>query len=138
MTRCRGPVRGTVRTPRQVNGDRAEAVAADYLVARGWTILARNVRVGRSEVDLVAREPAGMLVIVEVRSHTVARLGAPEELVDATKVARLYAAARTLLRSDRSPADVRPVPFRIDLVTVVRDTDGRWRPRRHLRGLTPP
>jgi len=113
---------------------------ARHLSAAGWVILARNVRVGRSEIDIVAREPGGLLVVVEVRSRSVLRLGAPEESVDAAKVARLYAAAWQLLHSGAiltaEPSDGEC--FRVDLVSVERTDDGRWWLRGHLRGLAPP
>jgi Holliday junction resolvase-like predicted endonuclease len=116
---------------------------ADGLRAQGWTILARNVRVARSEVDIIAveSEPTATLVFVEVRSRTVTRYGAPEESVDAAKVERLYRAAWRLVREGSLP-DGRPLPrapMRIDLVTVVRDgLDRPWVVCRHLRGLRPP
>lgn len=113
---------------------------ARHLVERGWTVLARNVRVGRNEIDIVAREPGRMLVFVEVRSRTVSHLGAPEESVDAAKVTRLYTAAWQLVRAGRLP-DGLPLgaqAFRVDLVTVVRDQHGAWLLRGHLHGLAPP
>ncbi|MBI3747278.1 MAG: YraN family protein, partial [Chloroflexi bacterium] len=42
-----------MRTDAQRSGDGAETLVADRLTAAGWTILARNVRVGRFELDLV-------------------------------------------------------------------------------------
>jgi putative endonuclease len=127
------------RTARRKSGDGAEQAVVDHLVRLGWTIVARNVRVGRSEVDIIAREPSGSLVFVEVRSRSGTRLGMPEESVDAAKVARLYAAAWELLRIGRSPGgeSLTEVAFRVDLVTVVR-ADGAWLLRGHLRGLAPP
>ncbi|HKX76108.1 MAG TPA: YraN family protein [Acidimicrobiia bacterium] len=50
-------------------GRQAEAIAADYLTRQGATILARNVKVGRGEVDLVA-SIGGERTVVEVRSTT--------------------------------------------------------------------
>jgi putative endonuclease len=129
------------RTPRRATGDLAEQVAARHLAGLGWAIVARNVRVGRWEIDIVAREPPDTLVFVEVRSRSGPGLGMPEESVDAGKVARLYAAAGQLLRSGGLPGREREVgagTFRVDLVSVVRGGDGRWRLRTHLRGLAPP
>ena len=131
------------RTSRRVAGDLAEDAVVRHLAARGWTILARNLRVGRSELDIVASEPSGpcAFIIVEVRSRTVPRYGAPEESVDAAKVARLYAAAWDLARAGQMPGGSRLAggPFRVDLVTVVRGGAGaRWRVSTHLRGLAPP
>lgn len=113
---------------------------ARLLADRGWRVLARNVRVGRSEIDMVAVEPAGTIVFVEVRSRTASHLGAPEESVDGAKVARLYTAAWELMRTGRLPDGVAlgEKAFRVDLVTVVRGQHGAWRVRAHLRGLAPP
>lgn len=112
---------------------------ARHLAGQGWTIIARNVRVGRSEIDIVARDASGTLVVVEVRSRSGPARGMPEESVDEAKVARLYAAAWRLLGSGHLP-DGRVLgkgPFRVDLVCVVRGRAGGWRLRTHLRGIAP-
>ncbi len=51
---------------RAAAGARAEALAAEFLVARGLTIVARNFRTRRGEIDLIARD-GETLVFVEVR-----------------------------------------------------------------------
>lgn len=83
---------------RRAQGLAAEERVARWLVEhRGCTILARNLRVGRDEVDIVAREGATLLV-VEVRStraHTP--WVDPLASVTAAKRARLRRAAATLL-----------------------------------------
>jgi Holliday junction resolvase-like predicted endonuclease len=130
-----------------------------YLAASGWVVLARNVRLGRLELDIVAldRGPSavppgspdgaapgtrgGRLVIVEVRSSSGSGFGAPEEAVDHAKVARLYAAAWRLSRSGELPNGQRlpGLRWRVDLVLVGRTAHGRpWVVRRHLRGVAPP
>jgi Holliday junction resolvase-like predicted endonuclease len=105
-------------------------------------IVARNVRVGRLELDIVAVElrPEPTLVFIEVRSATVTRFGAPIESVDAAKVARLYRAAWELIRTGRLPdGDALPaLDWRVDLITVVREDGSAWRLAAHLRGLAPP
>jgi putative endonuclease len=128
-------------TPRRRAGDAAEQAVARHLSAHGWTIVARNVRVGRSELDIVAVEPATppILVIVEVRSATVTSFGAPVESVDARKVSRLYRAAWALVRAGRLP-DGKALPdieWRVDLVTVIREYGRAWRLAGHIRGLDP-
>jgi Holliday junction resolvase-like predicted endonuclease len=57
------------RTDQQEAGDAAESLVAERLAARGWSILARNVHFGRSELDIVATDPGppARLVVVEVR-----------------------------------------------------------------------
>ena len=46
-----------VKTGRQLRGATAEQQAADYLEGSGWRVVARNLKVGRDEVDVVAIDP---------------------------------------------------------------------------------
>jgi putative endonuclease len=78
------------------HGERAEALAARFLEARGLAIVARNYRTRLGEVDLVAREGA-TLVFVEVRARAGAAFGGAAASVDARKQRRLVAAARHFL-----------------------------------------
>ena len=78
---------------------RPEGLVAARLTSAGWTILARNVHVGRHEIDLVAIDPGppSALVIVEVRWRVSRDFGLPEETVDHRKRRRVRAAAYGLL-----------------------------------------
>jgi putative endonuclease len=49
-------------------GNRAETIVAEYLLQRGFSIVARNLRLGRLELDIVARR-AELVVVVEVRAR---------------------------------------------------------------------
>ena len=105
------------RTAAQRSGDAAETMVAERLVRAGWTVLARNVRVGRNELDLVVIDPGPppTLVIVEVRWRSRRDFGLPEETVDHRKRTRLHQAAFTLLERGDLP---RHLPMRFDLVVV--------------------
>ena len=110
------------RSPAQQAGDSAEGLVAARLLESGWTILARNVHVGRHEIDLVAVDPGPppALVIVEVRWRSSRDFGLPEETVDHRKRTRVRAAAYGLL-DRRSLPDGSPLPrlpLRFDLVVV--------------------
>ena len=69
------------RTRSQRTGDAAERLVADRLEAAGWTILGRNLRLSREELDLVAVDPGppGALVLIEVRSRGTREFGLPED-----------------------------------------------------------
>ena len=69
---------------RQQFGRAAEAAAAQHLLRLGWRILGRNVRVGRGELDLIARR-SGVLAFVEVKARRSASCGSPEDAVDLRK-----------------------------------------------------
>jgi putative endonuclease len=90
----------------------AEAVAARFLAGRGLTIVARNFRCRRGEIDLVARDGA-TLVFVEVRLRRGASHGGAGESITAAKRARLVAAAQFYLL--RVPG---PPPCRFDAILL--------------------
>jgi putative endonuclease len=115
---------------RQQLGRAAETAAARFLAGEGWSILGRNVRVGRGELDHIVRRGA-VLAFVEVKARRTSTFGSPEDAVDARKrrrVARLgelWLAARPWAL--RGISDVR-----FDIVAV----DACVRPPaiRHLHG----
>jgi putative endonuclease len=82
---------------RQQIGRDAEAAAARFLEARQLTILARNYRCRRGELDLVAETPEGVVVIVEVRLRADARYGGAAASVGWHKQQRIQRAACHLL-----------------------------------------
>jgi putative endonuclease len=122
-----------VRTDAQRSGDSAEEVVANRLIEAGWTILARNVHVGRYELDLVAVDPGPprTLVAVEVRWRAGRAFGLPEETVDHRKRARVRAAAYGLLERGALPdgSPLPRLPLRFDLVVV--EPGDRLRHHRH-------
>ena len=110
------------RTDAQWLGDAAEQDVADRLIAAGWTIVGRNVHVGRYELDIVAVDPGPprQLVVVEVRWRADRGFGLPEETVDHRKRARLHRAGFEL-RDRGSLPDGRAVPgsqLRFDLLVL--------------------
>jgi len=99
-------------------GRYGEDVVARDLLARGWSVLARNWRPARGggvrgEIDIVARD-GGDLVVVEVKTRRSGSFGRAAEAVTRAKVARLRRLAAAWLASqDETYAGVR-----IDVVTV--------------------
>jgi putative endonuclease len=79
-----------------VAGAHAERIAAEFLTARGLTIVTRNFRTRRGEIDLIARD-GGTLVFVEVRLRRSPYFGGAGASITAAKCARLAAAARFYL-----------------------------------------
>jgi putative endonuclease len=76
----------------KATGDRAEAIAASELERRGFTIIGRNVRVGRLELDVIAQR-GSLVVFCEVRARTRTGIAAPYESIDRSKIERLRRAA---------------------------------------------
>jgi putative endonuclease len=97
-------------------GRLAELAVEDYLAASGFALLARNVRVGRLEIDLVARK-GPLVVVVEVRTRGPGALEGPFESVGPQKRRRLLRAAERLWRTKlNTMKDV--TRMRIDVAAV--------------------
>ena len=79
-------------------GKDAEDRACIYLQARGMTLLHRNFRSKRGEIDLILQD-SGSLVFVEVRYRQQAKFGSAAESVDRRKQAKLVACAQHFLQT---------------------------------------
>ena len=101
-----------MRPARAIAGEKAEALAADFLAARGITIVERNFRRRCGELDLVARD-GDTLVFVEVRLRTRNDFGGAAASITARKRARMAAAAGLYLARLRSTP-----PCRFDAVLL--------------------
>ena len=116
---------------RHALGARAEARVSDWLSAHGWRVLARRARQGGGELDIVALDPSGVLVGVEVRARRSERTGTPAETLGPDAVARRRRALAAYA-SDAPPHR----GLRLDLVSAVPTTRG-WRLSR-LAGIDAP
>lgn len=115
---------------RQHLGAFGERLAAYHLEAKGYRVVARNVRGPAGEIDLVAIE-ADTLVIVEVRTRRVGRSGLPEETISARKAQRLFALAEAYAAEHPEL----PSAARIDLVAIELGADGRVERVNHIEDI---
>ncbi|HEY6736525.1 MAG TPA: YraN family protein [Candidatus Saccharimonadia bacterium] len=93
-------------------GRAAEQRAADYLVQRGFQILARNWRTRLCELDIVARRGA-IVHIIEVKYRASTRWGAAAEYISYDKTRRLQRAALAWCQEHSHVG-----PVQIDVLTV--------------------
>ena len=78
-------------------GRLGEEEAVRYLKSRGWTILARNIRAGRREVDVIASR-GGVVAFVEVKCRRDWRFGHPLEAITRAKRLEIARVARSWLQ----------------------------------------
>jgi putative endonuclease len=102
------------RTQKQLIGQAAENIAADFLRAQGLDILERNYLRRMGELDIVARD-RDVLVIAEVRTRSSDRYGGAAASVDPRKQQRLIRTASQLLQQRKDLAQLR---VRFDVVVV--------------------
>lgn len=110
--------RPAVAPDRQQIGRAAEEAAARFLESRQLRILARNYRCRTGEIDIVAQDARGVVVIAEVRLRADARYGGAAASVDWKKQRRIRRAACHLLA--RQPALGRN-PMRFDVLDLAPD-----------------
>ena len=73
-------------------GRQGERIAEEFLRHKGYTLLTRNYRSGRGEIDLVVRQK-DLLIFVEVKTRHLSGFGHPEEAISAAKQAMLLQTA---------------------------------------------
>jgi putative endonuclease len=110
---------------RQAIGARAEGLVAAHLAQQGMEILGLNVRVGRLELDIVARD-GPVVVVVEVRARGPGSWVRPLDSVDRGKRARVRRAGERLWR-DRFARDASVQRMRFDVAAVELGENGEAR-----------
>ena len=99
-------------------GKKGEQIAAGFLEKNGYTILARNYRFQKAELDIIAIKEA-VLAIVEVKSRTNTTVIDPKEAVNPKKIKRITAAANEYII-----ANDLDVEARFDIITIVKQAKG--------------
>ena len=74
-----------------------EEIAAEFLRAKKFVIIESNFRTRGGEIDLVARDPNGELVFVEVKTYASDSLTPLEEAIPRWKQRKLIRTARHYL-----------------------------------------
>ena len=101
---------------RRAYGNEGEQAACELLIRHGYTILDRNVRRGRGEIDIVARKRS-IIAFVEVKRRSTLDFGTPAEAVNADKQKRILSAASIYLQEiGLSEANIR-----FDIIEILAD-----------------
>jgi putative endonuclease len=96
-------------------GGAGEDLAAAWYAERGWRVVARNWRSGRTgELDVVALK-GGVLAVCEVKARTSEAFGTPLEAVTPTKQARI----RRLAAAYLAASGVQAGRVRFDVAAVL-------------------
>lgn len=100
-------------TNRAALGSLGEEEAALFLSRQGWQIKRRNWRLAGGEIDILAEDTGGSLVVVEVKTRRSQRVAAPHDAID-------YRKRRTLERLARAVEAVYPErSIRVDAISVL-------------------
>ncbi len=102
---------------RHKRGLAGEQQAIQYLLSRGWHIVAHRFRVGHTEIDLIVQQ-GSLVAFVEVKARRGDAFGSPLEAVTGAKRRELVKAARVWVDRYGRPSDV----YRFDCIAL---TDGK-------------
>ncbi len=112
-------------------GDWGERQARLHLEANGYSLLARNFRCRAGEIDIVARQ-GEQLVFVEVKARRGDAYGTAEESISPARSERLAAVAEEYLQTRLSGEFSSRTDWRIDLVCLNMDRQGRLLSINHI------
>ena len=96
-------------------GADGEAIAASFLLNKGYKILFKNWRHKHLEIDIIAKSER-YLVFVEVKTRSGTLYGQPSEAVGYAKQKRLLRAAQAYLEISRYEGEVR-----FDILSLVKE-----------------
>ena len=95
-------------------GEKGEELAVNYLVEKGYVIIATNWRMHKYELDIVAQQN-NELVIVEVKTRSTIDFGNPQDFVKPKQIQRLVKAVDEYVNANRLDVEVR-----FDIVAIVK------------------
>jgi len=95
-------------------GKKGEQLAVDYLIKKGYTIVQRNYRFQKAEVDIIA-QIKDTLAIVEVKTRSTIDFGNPQDFVKPKQIQRLVKAVDEYVNLNKLDVEVR-----FDIIAIIR------------------
>ncbi len=113
-------------------GDAGETAARQFLVERGYDILATNYLCREGEIDIICFH-SGTIVFVEVKTRSSDDDALPEENITPRKRRQMENAARSWLNSRKEP----DCAYRFDALSIVISPRGQTRVRQIEEAFLP-
>jgi putative endonuclease len=94
-------------------GISGERMAVDYLISKGYRILAQNFRYLKGEVDIIVQKD-NCLAAVEVKTRSSISFGTPEEFLKPAQIQRIIKTVDHFVMSKNLDVQVR-----FDIIAIV-------------------
>lgn len=104
----------TLKLSTHQKGDIGEERAVEYLLSKGYTIVCRQYRSHKGEIDCIARDTDGTIVFVEVKSSRGNSYGNPLFWITVPKQRTIARVARQYLAEHRLSG----LPCRFDVIAI--------------------
>ena len=95
-------------------GKWGEDLAVAFLQGQGYTIIERDWKSGRRDIDIIAKDETGTIVFVEVKTRRNRLFGEPEEAIDYRKMQSLQQAINHYIKFRHLNGNVR-----FDIISIV-------------------
>ncbi len=96
-------------------GKKGEQLAVDYLLQNGYTIVERNYRFDKAEVDIIAQKKE-VLAVIEVKTRATDNFGNPQDFVKPKQIQNLVKAINHYVSIKNLDVDVR-----FDIIAIVKN-----------------
>lgn len=94
-------------------GKKGEVLAENYLVKKGHSILTKNYRHKKIEIDIITTFD-NLLIIVEVKTRQSSYLAGPGDTVSKTKQKNMIACANAFIQDNEIDLEVR-----FDIISII-------------------
>jgi putative endonuclease len=111
-------------------GDFGEKLAEQYLLTKGYKILARKLKISYQEIDLIAKKQE-QLVFVEVKTRTNENFGLVEDAFSQQKTSNLKLAINNYLENN----NIYDENFRLDLIIIKIDKKNKVAKIKHFKNI---
>ncbi|RBW59219.1 endonuclease [Tenacibaculum sp. E3R01] len=98
-------------------GKKGEELAEDFLKNKGYTILEKNYRYQKAEVDIIAKKD-NVLSVVEVKTRSTDYYGNPQDFVNPKKIKLLVAAINNYVVEKDIDIEVQ-----FDIIAILKKND---------------
>ncbi|CAN5271847.1 YraN family protein [soil metagenome] len=99
-------------------GKKGEDLAIEFLLKKGYKIVARNFTFQKSEVDIIARKN-NVLAIIEVKTRSTSDFGNPQEFLKGRQIQRLVKAVDYFVTEHNMDVEVR-----FDIIAIIKNKSG--------------
>jgi putative endonuclease len=94
-------------------GSFGEEIAADYLIAKGWKIIKRNIKISYQEIDILALKD-GIFAFIEVKTRVSGRMGGADLAITGKKIKNIEKGILKFIYRNKINENC----IRIDLISV--------------------
>lgn len=95
-------------------GKKGEQLAIDYLVENGYSIVEKNYRFQKAEIDVIAQKE-NVLAVVEVKTRSTDYFGNPQDFVNPKKIKLLVSAIDNYVTEKDLDVEIR-----FDIVAIIK------------------